>query len=33
VAINAAMTKDQQYLADKLAESFTKNVKVWLAPK
>jgi hypothetical protein len=33
VAVNAAMTKDQQYLADKLAESFTKNVKAWLAPK
>jgi hypothetical protein len=33
LAVNAAMTKDQQYLADKLAESFTKNVKTWLAPK
>jgi len=33
MAINAAMTKSQEALAEKLAVSFTKNVKTWLTPK
>jgi hypothetical protein len=33
MAINAAMTKSQEALAEKLAMSFTKNVKTWLTPK
>lgn len=33
LAVNAAMTKSQEALAEKLAVSFTKNVKTWLTPK
>ncbi|KAB2719504.1 hypothetical protein [Brucella intermedia] len=32
MAINAVMTESQEALADKLAVSFTKNVKNWLRP-
>lgn len=33
MAINAAMTKSQEHLAEKLAVDFTKNAKHWLTPK
>jgi len=33
MAINAAMTQNQEALAEKLAVSFTKNVKAWLTQK
>lgn len=32
-AVNAAMTKSQEHLAEKLAASFTKNAKNWLTPR
>ncbi|MGU3400491.1 hypothetical protein ACLBWS_12235 [Brucellaceae bacterium D45D] len=32
-AVNAAMTKSQEHLAEKLAVSFTKNAKNWLTPR
>lgn len=33
MAINAAMTKSQEHLAEKLAEDFTANTKSWLTPR
>ncbi|WP_245411874.1 hypothetical protein [Phyllobacterium leguminum] len=33
MAINAAMTKSQEALAEKLATDFTRQVKTWLTPK
>ncbi|KXF77895.1 hypothetical protein ATN84_25115 [Paramesorhizobium deserti] len=33
VAINAAISKSQEALVEKLAISFTRNVKTWLTPK
>ncbi len=33
VAVNAATTKSQEHLAEKLAVSFTQNVKTWLSPR
>ncbi|WP_420962122.1 hypothetical protein [Brucella sp. IR073] len=33
MAINAAMTKSQEGLAEKLATDFVKHVKTWLTPK
>lgn len=32
-AVNAAMTKSQEQLAEKLAADFTANTKKWLTPK